>query len=404
MRFQKQQSTKKSIINLALKNTLLSLRILFSLASFSLLLPLAYSSKKSAEPVVTLKKIASGFEEITAFKPYPIDRKKWVILEKKGKLYLFDPKENKKSLKAEVDVSTSSEQGLLGIAFHPKFKKNKRFFLNYTVHNFQGRFTLVTEWYWGDKKIKPVKTLLKVRQPFSNHNAGDLEFSPKDGYLYVTLGDGGAAGDPHRNGQNKKTLLGSILRINVDNTSKEKNYSIPDSNPFAKSSEFRPEIFIFGVRNPWKIEFTEDGSVIVPDVGQDRWEEVTIANLGDNLGWNIKEANACFQPKNDCSKKIKKENLRLKNPIYTYSHKEGLSITGGFIYRGEEMKQFKGNYFFADFVSGRIWTLDLKTKKAQLLGQFPIQISTFGMNDKNELFVTDFYKGDLFQLKLKDPS
>ena len=230
--------------------------------------------------------------------------------------------------------------------------------------------------------------LLEFDQPFSNHNGGQISFGP-DVYLYIAVGDGGSGGDPKGNGQNRKTLLGSILRIDVNKQSGSKNYSIPEDNPFANTSlGFREEIYAYGLRNPWRFSFdSANGQLWVGDVGQNKYEEVDIIKKGGNYGWNTMEGFHCFKPAN-CDQ----EGLEL--PIWEYDRSKGdISITGGFVYHGPSLSQLEGLYIYADYVSGRIWALDSRDPKnpinTELLdADFPI--SAFGIDQNQELFICGF--------------
>src|SRR5699024_3373620 len=195
--------------------------------------------------------------------------------------------------------------------------------------------------------------LLAFQQPYGNHNGGQISFGP-DGYLYIATGDGGSGGDPHGNGQSRKTLLGKILRIDVNGTEDGKNYAIPPDNPFFDNEQsFREEIYAYGLRNPWRFSFDPDtGQLWAGDVGQNQYEEIDIIEKGGNYGWNIMEGNYCYGA-NNC------DQSGLIPPVWEYEHSNGnRSITGGFVYRGPTLDGLTGWYIYADYVSGRIWALD----------------------------------------------
>ncbi|PQO44794.1 PQQ-dependent sugar dehydrogenase [Blastopirellula marina] len=261
-------------------------------------------------------------------------------------------------LDIENDVrfkSNMNEEGLLGLAFHPKFKENGEFFLYYTIKDglvsHVSRFkTMKDDPTKGDPESEEI--LLTIEQPFWNHNGGSIEFGP-DGYLYIGLGDGGAANDPHGNGQNLGTWLGSILRIDVDHKDEGKNYAIPKDNPFVDTEGAKPEIYAYGLRNVWRLTFDrETGALWVGDVGQNLWEEIDIIEKGGNYGWNVREGLHPF------SQEFAKEGDKYIDPIFEYHHNVGKSITSGFVYRGEKVPELKGKFIYADYVSGKVWALD----------------------------------------------
>ncbi len=275
-------------------------------------------------------------------------------------------------------VTSGGEMGLLCMAFHPKFAVNRRFFVNYTATRKQ-LVSVISEFKAGSSEEKEI---LSFDQPYSNHNGGQLDFG-KDGYLYIATGDGGSAGDPHGNGQNKNTLLGKILRIDVD---RDSPYAIPPDNPLLKGGG-RKEIYAWGLRNPWRFSFDRaTGLLFAADVGQNAYEEIDIIEKGKNYGWNIMEAGHCFKPKTHCNA------LGLMRPLFEYSQAHGYSITGGFVYRGKTILDLYGKYIYADYGSGSIWalTLNFETRKAmqnELLLDTRLPITSFGEDPDGELYV-----------------
>lgn len=254
------------------------------------------------------------------------------------------------------------ERGLLGLALHPDFSSNKKFYVYYNAPsdvNGSDHQSIISEFKLGKDSLQADITseriLLKVQQPESNHNGGELKFGP-DGYLYIGLGDGGGAGDKHGeigNGQNLNTLLGKILRIDVNSSAP---YTVPKDNPFVSNKEARAEIWAYGLRNPWRFSFDKkSGELFVADVGQNKFEEVNIVEKGGNYGWKIMEASHCFDPEENC----KEEGLKL--PIHEYEHEEGISITGGYVYHGNSIPALKGKYIFADW-TGPMFYLEKKGK------------------------------------------
>jgi glucose/arabinose dehydrogenase len=286
----------------------------------------------------------------------------------------------------------SNEQGLLGLAFHPDFETNGYFYVNYTATSPErtviSRFSVSED----DENIaNPASetVLLTYNQPYGNHNGGHIAFGP-DGYLYIAAGDGGSAGDPLNNGQDRTTLLGSILRIDVDSQEDGKAYGIPEDNPYVGNEEgFREEIFAYGLRNPWRFSFdAASGDLWAGDVGQNALEEIDIINNGLNYGWNIMEGDQCFPEGSSCDR----DGLEL--PVYTYPHtNNNRSITGGYVYRGNNLPALTGYYVYADFVSGRIWALDtadLDNPNNTELIDTDLRISSFGVDADNELYITSF--------------
>lgn len=285
-----------------------------------------------------------------------------------------------------------NEEGLLGVAFHPDFADNGYFYVNYTASNPDR--TVISRFQVSSSDINVAQkdsetVLLEFPQPYSNHNGGQVSFGP-DGYLYIAVGDGGSGGDPQDNGQDLKTLLGTILRIDVDNKDGEKNYAIPSDNPFANNAEgYREEIYAYGLRNPWRFSFdTENDRLWTGDVGQNKYEEIDIIEKGGNYGWNTMEGFHCFEPSSGC------DESGLKLPIWEYDHADGdVSVAGGFVYHGPTVPELEGLYVYADYVSGRVWTLDHSdldnpVNNELLNASFPI--SSFGTDQNNELYICGF--------------
>jgi glucose/arabinose dehydrogenase len=353
---------------------------------------------------ISLALRASGFKQPTDIQFLPGNDSIMIILEKGGRAYWFNRKSGERGLLFQKKVRTVSEMGLLGLAFHPDFKNNGKFYINYNPLDGKMRTRIAALIL---KKADPLieeapgkeRVIFEILQPYSNHNAGQLAFGP-DGYLYLGLGDGGWANDRHGHGQNTMTFLGSMLRLNINKTEGRKAYAVPLDNPFVGRKEFLPEIFAFGLRNPWRYSFDASGRLILADVGQDTWEEVNIIQAGANYGWNVREAAHCFRPEKKCQTK------GLTEPIYEYSHREGNSITGGYVYLGQNIPALKGKYVFGDFVQGKIWALDLPGKnagltgnvKAYTLGKWNILISTFGRDASGEIYLADFQAGNILQI------
>ena len=284
-------------------------------------------------------------------------------------------------------VNFGGEMGLLGLAFHPGFAKNGRFFVNYTRK--PDGATIVAEFHVSqdpDRALHNEKTLMVIPQPYSNHNGGMVAFGP-DGYLYIATGDGGAGGDPGNRGQSPNTLLGKILRIDVDQGDP---YGIPPDNPFAGQRSGR-EIFALGFRNPWRFSFDgQTGQLWAADVGQNRWEEIDVVEAGNNYGWRVMEGAHCFQPSQGCS------TASLTLPVAEYRNQSPhCSVTGGYVYRGTRVAFLEGTYVFGDYCSGRIMGL-IDGHPHDLLAS-GLRISSFGEDEAGELYVVD-HGGGLYRI------
>ena len=279
-------------------------------------------------------------------------------------------------------VRTGGERGLLGLAFHPRFARNGRYFVNYTRAD--DGATVVAEYRVSadpDRSRRLERVLLTVPQPFSNHNGGMIAFGP-DGFLYIGLGDGGGGGDPGNRAQDPEELLGKILRIDVG----ERPYGIPPDNPFVGGGG-RPEIFALGLRNPWRFSFDRgNGRLLAGDVGQGRREEIDRIRRGRNYGWRILEGTLCFQPREDCDR------TGLEPPLTEYGHRRGrCSVTGGYVYRGRAVPGLAGTYLFGDFCSGEIF--GLRRGRRSILLDSELTIASFGEDEAGELYVLDVSAG-----------
>lgn len=311
-----------------------------------------------------------------------------------------------------VYADTQNEEGLLGMAFHPKYKENGQFFLYYTSNesphlSVVSRFTVSKDDpNKADEKSEEI--LMRIPQPFWNHNGGTIEFGP-DGYLYIALGDGGSGNDPEGNGQNLTTVLGSILRIDVDHRDGDMAYAIPKDNPFinteipvgprGKKAKARPEIYAYGVRNIWRLSFdSKTGDLWAADVGQNLWEEINIIQKGGNYGWNVREGKHWFRPDGrDVDRKD------LIDPIYEYGHDIGKSITGGTVYRGTRVPELVGKYVYGDYVSGRLWALDYDVKAGKVKANYSLTgenlpMLSFGTDQSGDVYFTTQF-GSLFRFR-----
>lgn len=353
---------------------------------------------------IELKPIASGFREPTYLTNAKDGSGRIFVVEKKGQIKVI--KDGKVLPEPFIDIasqvgSKGSEQGLFSVAFHPNYKENGRFFVNYT--NLDGD-TIVSEYKVSHNPDKADKNngriIIKIKQPASNHNGGQLKFGP-DGYLYIGMGDGGRAGDPWGNAQNRNVLLGKMLRIDVDG---DKPYEIPTNNPFVGKKEVRPEIWAYGLRNPWRFSFDPvTGDMYIADVGQKDWEEIHFQSAtskgGENYGWDLFEGFHQFEPKEGYDTNM------FTMPVAEYGHNQGCSVTGGYVYRGKRYATISGTYFFADFCSGRIWGLRKNAKGTWEMTEFlesPLMVSSFGQDEDGEIYVLDFKKGAIYHLSAVD--
>jgi glucose/arabinose dehydrogenase len=292
--------------------------------------------------------------------------------------------------------SEANEQGLLGIALHPDFASNGFLYVNYTGKDGN---TVISRFEAAPDRVSAradsEKVLLTVDQPYENHNGGGMAFG-RDGYLYIGLGDGGSGGDPLGNGQNSNTLLGKLLRVDVNNGDP---YAIPPGNAYSTGGG-RAEIYALGLRNPWKFSFDRaNGDLFIADVGQNIWEEVNFlpggSSGGTNFGWNYREAGFAYEGS------VPPGDLTLVDPVAQYEHPVGCSVTGGYVYRGEALPDFQGIYLYGDYCTGRIWGLLRGADdiwQNQVLFETGLNISSFGLDDAGEVYLLDHYNGVVLKL------
>jgi glucose/arabinose dehydrogenase len=359
---------------------------------------LSGSAAVSAQPVAQLERV---FREVSLSRPLalkvaPGDDSKLYVVEQVGRITMLDRDPAAGSPRVFADIrnrveSGPNEAGLLGMAFHPDFARNRQVVLSYTrpgspLTSVVSRFTVGTN---GLLDAASERVILTLAQPYSNHNGGDVVFGP-DGFLYLGFGDGGSAGDPLDAGQDRNNLLGKILRIDIDGGAP---YAIPPDNPFARDGG-RAEIWAYGLRNPWRLAFDRaTGELWTADVGQNRLEEVDIIVKGGNYGWNIKEGTTEFRPRG-------RPLTGLIDPVAEYGRADGCSVTGGYVYRGRDIAALQGTYVFGDYCSGKIWALvrDGPRFRMTLLTQARIRISSFGETNDGELYVID-HDGAIYRLR-----
>lgn len=349
----------------------------------------------------TIEEVLTGFVAPIDYIELPNDSGDFLLVQQSGMIYLIEDgvarSEPFIDLRGRVFYPEGyTEQGLLGIALDPEFSENGYFYLNYTARDPQGttyvsRFNLLEGGELrGDPESEAV--ILTVDQPYANHNGGMIDFGP-DGYLYISLGDGGSAGDPQNNGQNPRTLLGTVLRLDVRSAFP---YTIPEDNPFVDGADGAPEIWAYGLRNVWRFSFDiETGDLYLADVGQNEYEEVNFQAAdspgGQNYGWNVFEGTHLYRASGIEGTVM---------PIAEYNHIDGCSITGGYVYRGETMPELDGYYLYGDYCSGRVWWLTRDESgewQNGLIFDTDMQISSFGQDRSGEIYILD-YRGGIYRI------
>ena len=383
-------------------NTLKSFFLVLAISSFA-------GSARAADPVLPALDLVpwgAGFKIPVQLVDPGVGRR-LVVVEQEGRLIAADAatSSNRTVLLDLTDrVNYGGEKGLLSVAFHPKFARNGRLFVNYTTGADKKDLRTHIAEFKADPQLGTVdraseKVLLSFAQPYANHNGGLVLFGP-DGLLYIGNGDGGAANDPHNNGQRLDTLLGKMLRIDVDRVPAGQGYGIPKDNPFVATKDARPEIWAYGLRNPWRFSFDrKDGTLYAGDVGQNQWEEITLVRKGGNCGWRIMEGFHCTPKVSppDCDQK------GLDLPLLEYSHDEGISVTGGYVYRGKAFPALRGAYLYADYGSCDIWGVTVANGKAsapQTLATAKQGVASFAEDRTGELFVVG-HSGTIWHLRAK---
>ncbi len=391
-----------------------------------LIIPLLlFAEEKNLSSVL----IADGYKKPVFITSYPNNAKLLYIVEQAGLIKIIN--DGKKLSRPFFDINKrvvnpnrpGDERGLLGFAFHPNHTNNGKFYINYMDNDGN---TIISEFSTNSElraNHKSERIILKLKQPYGNHNGGDIQFGP-DGYLYISIGDGGKAGDPLNAGQDLSSLFGKIIRIDIE----QEPYGIPKSNPFFGQKDKREEIWAWGLRNVWRFSFDKQtGDKYLADVGQNKWEEVNFepasSKGGLNYGWRIMEANHCYDPKENCPtegliKPIIEYPNDANHPAFAFriieelsfseTDVEGCSVTGGYVYRGQKIKSMQGQYIFGDYCSGNIWTLKVVNGKAINFknrteeiniggGEFTTYISSFGQDSDGEIYIID-YNGGIYKL------
>lgn len=364
--------------------------------------PSSPSANNSTEPAASVR-LQRVFGNLAISAPVlmlqaPGDDSHWYIVEKRGRVLSVTVNGGVAQSSVFLDIidrvdSGPNEAGFLGMAFHPQYASNGFVYLSYTTSDpsLTSVISRVTRSADGNSlQSDSEEVLLRVSQPYSNHNGGHIVFGP-DGFLYIGLGDGGSGGDPQGNGQNTQTLLGSMLRIDVNTGSP---YGIPATNPFASGEQGRPEIYAWGMRNPWRWSFDKTtGALWVADVGQNSWEEVSIVTAPGNFGWNPKEGTHCYQS-SSC------DNPEFIDPVIEYSHENGCSVTGGYVYRGTAIPSLQGTYLYSDYCSGTLWGARADGNGGY--GSFQIlatqlNVASFAEGNDGEIYIIHL-GGEIYQL------
>jgi hypothetical protein len=353
-------------------------------------------------PALTTVLVARGLSSPLDLQSAPGDRSRIFVVEQTGRIRVIRDGTLLAAPFLDVSgrISAGGERGLLGLAFHPGYAQNGRFFVNYTDRNGD---THVSEFHGTPgtdaADAASERMMLFVTQPFANHNGGGLVFG-RDGMLYIGLGDGGSGGDPFRNGQNLGTLLGKMLRIDVD---RGERYGVPSDNPFVATAGARGEIWAYGLRNPWRFAFDgATGDLVIADVGQGQWEEIDIGLAsrrgGETYGWNVTEGNHCFQPSSGCS------TAGITPPVLEYSHDQGCSVTGGVVYRGCRLPGYQGTYFYADYCSHFVRSIRVANGQATdardwtaALGRGLDSPTSFGVDADGEVYIVD-QDGEVYRI------
>jgi glucose/arabinose dehydrogenase len=341
---------------------------------------------------VRLVKVRGGLGDALDIVPAPGQPNRLYVVQQSGRIRILDHGRLLPGsfLDISSQVSSGGERGLLGLAFHPGYARNGRFYVDYTNRSGDTRVVQYRRASANRANRGSARTLLAIHQPFANHNGGDLVFGP-DGDLYIGMGDGGGAGDPEGNGQDVGTLLGKLLRIDVDRRSGGRLYAIPAGNPFARGGG-RPEIYAYGLRNPWRFSFDRTrGDLWIGDVGQNRFEEIDYRpkgrGAGANFGWNAFEGRGRYRGGGS---------LRVGStpvaPVAQYPHAQGCSVTGGFVYRGTAVPALRGRYVYADYCSGRVWSLRAGPRPSGVraetgLGVSLSNVTSFGQGANGELYL-----------------
>lgn len=364
--------------------------------------PASAPTAESAALRIGIEPVAEGFAKPTHVTSAGDGSGRLFVVEQAGRIWAL--RDGVRLPEPFLDIiplvgSNGNERGLLSVAFHPRFAENGQLFVGYTARNGDNSVARYTVSADNPDRVdhESAQVILAVPDPAPNHNGGLVKFGP-DGYLYIGMGDGGGGGDPFGNGQNLDALLGKLLRIDVDG---DAPYAVPADNPFVGQDGARPEIWAYGLRNPWRFSFDRATSdLFIADVGQNAYEEVHFQPAasagGENYGWNTMEADTCFS-----AASCEQDGLEL--PVAVYPHggdAGGCSVTGGYVYRGAQFPQLVGAYLYADYCSGNLWALRQAggAWQSELVSRLEIRTSSFGEDEAGELYLTDSDGGGLYRL------
>lgn len=364
-----------------------------------LVLSVVFAGCSAAQPFAGFEQVYDqlSFDQPVLLTHVPGDSERLFVVEQTGQIQVFNqqPEVASSSVFFDINAATDNrflsggEQGLLGLAFHPAFQSNGWFYVNYTAA--EPRRTVIARYRIASDNsnltdYSSEQVLLEINQAYSNHNGGMIAFGD-DGKLYIGMGDGGSAGDPGNRAQDGQSLLGKMLRLNDDG-------SVPADNPFVGHENVRDEIWALGLRNPWRFSFDRDnGTLWAGDVGQNEVEEIDRIVRGGNYGWRWYEGSQPYNPDDRTA------SVSVIDPVHEYTHKDGQSVTGGVVYRGQQFPALAGWYIFGDFVSGNTWALNTQNQELRTLEKLP-NPSSFGEDADGEVYATT-YSGDLYRLVVR---
>lgn len=363
------------------------------------------ASASQAEVSVGLERVAAdvAFDRPVWAGPLPSEEGSYVVAEQRGRVLIIRPDvgDAPSGVLVMLDLVATlpdysdrgrDQLGLLGLAFHPEFEKNREVYLHYTAIG--PRRNVVSRWAVGEGgQIDPdsEEVLVEQRQPYATNNGGAIAFGP-DGLLYIGIGDGGANGDPRNYAQRLDTFLGKVLRIDVDQVDEGRGlpYAIPEDNPFTEGAEVRPEVYAYGLSNPWRMSFDrKTGGLWLGDVGENDWEEINRVQKGGNYGWRWREGTHSFR-KLGPGERLPND---LIDPVYEYPHTKGKAVVGGYVYCGKAIPELIGQYVYADYESGKVWALQLDAQGGVRANSLLLTVShpsSFGEDAGGELLICSF--------------